>query len=162
MRKFISENRSEIFILTLVLFGLFLLFELDPGNLYSKTTNAVLNLMHLTRSAVDAAMPDFARRASMPELIGATLLLVAVLISAWRIRDRFLKSLYWRSKVCPRCGSTLERVHRSQLDRLVGRFLLPHAHRYRCSNSSCRWSGLRHRDHHPHGSQAERGDQQAI
>lgn len=44
---------------------------------------------------------------------------------------------------CPKCGGTLDRIHRNSLDRLVSRFY--RVHRYSCRNKTCGREGLLHR-----------------
>jgi hypothetical protein len=51
------------------------------------------------------------------------------------------------SRVCPRCGEELHRIHRTPLDKLISRFV--HVHRYRCANPRCRWEGVVSRSHRP-------------
>lgn len=58
------------------------------------------------------------------------------------IRFSLHKSKRWISDSCPRCGSTIHRIHRNRLDHFINWLLMPHAHRYRCSNTECHWSGL--------------------
>ncbi len=82
------------------------------------------------------------------DLFGAVMVILALAFLIWRIRVRFLASDRWYARICPRCGSPIIRVHRSLLDRMVGKIFLPHSRRYNCSK--CNWSGLRHRGQHDH------------
>ncbi len=43
------------------------------------------------------------------------------------------------SSECPICGSTLERIHRKPLERMLSSFVS--IRRYRCPNSECNWKG---------------------
>jgi predicted RNA-binding Zn-ribbon protein involved in translation (DUF1610 family) len=45
--------------------------------------------------------------------------------------------------LCPRCGASLDRVHRRLLDRLISRVY--RVHRYACTSTACGWKGLLHR-----------------
>jgi hypothetical protein len=63
--------------------------------------------------------------------------------AALAIRQVFRRSTRFLASECPRCGSELRRIHRTPLDKLMTRLLLPHSHRYKCSNTDCGWSGLR-------------------
>jgi hypothetical protein len=40
---------------------------------------------------------------------------------------------------CPRCGSSLNRVHRRSIDMLISRFIA--VKRYRCTSMLCIWEG---------------------
>ncbi len=51
------------------------------------------------------------------------------------------------TRVCPRCGQELHRIHRMPLDKFISRFV--HVHRYRCANPRCRWEGILRRQHRP-------------
>jgi hypothetical protein len=82
-------------------------------------------------------------RLSAAELLAWLLIISGVVFILYRMRHRYLKSDHWQATICPRCSSKLHRVHRTWLDRLLGLIFLPNSARYRCSNSSCRWSGLR-------------------
>ena len=82
---------------------------------------------------------------SMVDLMIWLLILAALVLIAWRTRRRFLMSAAWQTYHCPRCGGDLHRLHRSSLDRLLSRSLLPDARRFGCANPDCGWSGLRRR-----------------
>jgi hypothetical protein len=82
---------------------------------------------------------------SLADLLFWLLILAALVFVAWRLRRRFLISAAWQTYHCPRCGGDLHRLHRSTLDRLLSRSLLPDARRFGCANPDCGWSGLRRR-----------------
>jgi hypothetical protein len=58
------------------------------------------------------------------------------------VRYNLQKTRRWTSDTCPKCGGKIHRVHRTSMDRFFNWLLLPHAHRYECSNHECNWTGL--------------------
>jgi uncharacterized protein with PIN domain len=78
------------------------------------------------------------------------ILVATIAFVIWRIRYRFFNSDQFKATVCPVCGNEIHRVHRTVIDRILSKTLLPHARRYRCINQECNWSGLRRRRHHEH------------
>ena len=84
-----------------------------------------------------------------PLILLVSLLIVAILVLVlWRIRWRWTHSLALNADLCPRCGASIYRVHRSPIEHLLSKTLLPGARRYHCSNLACGWKGLRKRRHH--------------
>ena len=53
-----------------------------------------------------------------------------------------------RRPVCPKCESSIKRMHRNIFDRFLSRTFMPNSRRYRCTNSECGWSGLRKSRYH--------------
>ncbi len=81
-------------------------------------------------------------------LLGSLLIVVILGLVLWRIRRRWTHSLALKADLCPRCGASIYRVHRSPIEHLLSKTLLPDARRYHCSNLACSWKGLRKRRHH--------------
>ncbi len=119
-------HQLEIIALAVVFFGVLLILDL----------NTIL-------SEVKAILARF----SPIFWAGVILILAGLLFLAYRLRVRFLRSAWWRAAACPRCGGQFHRIHRHWYDRVLSKTVLPHAHRYRCENEKCRWSGLRYAQH---------------
>ncbi len=84
-----------------------------------------------------------------PSILLGSLLIIAIMgLVLWRIRWRWTHSLALKADLCPRCGASIYRIHRSPIEHLLSKTLLPDARRYHCSNSTCSWKGLRKRRHH--------------
>ncbi|HZY40393.1 MAG TPA: hypothetical protein VFF59_00175, partial [Anaerolineae bacterium] len=90
--------RVELIALAVVGVGVFLLLDWSP-----------------ILSVVDQVIVGVAQRLTLPMLIGAVLVMGASAFIAWRARVRFLSSPHWRATVCPRCGSSIHRLHRTVL-----------------------------------------------
>ena len=132
MGKGERNHRVEFIALGVLVVGLVLLLDWTP----------VMTL-------VDRIILGLAQRLTPIMLIGLGLVSGAVVFIGWRARVRFLSSPYWRATTCPRCGSPIHRVHRNMLDKVASKLFLPHARRYRCEQTACGWTGLRHsRRHH--------------
>jgi hypothetical protein len=69
------------------------------------------------------------------------LFLGVIAMAALALRRHLLRSTHFTDLHCPRCGSSLKRIHRHPRDRLLN--LWVPVRRYICSNRTCRWSGLR-------------------
>jgi len=91
---------------------------------------------------------DFLVHFTISDLLGIAAVVGGIVVVVWRVRFHLLRSEYWRVRQCPRCGSSLHRIHRNLLDRVVGLLILPHSRRFRCDNPDCRWTGLRYGRHH--------------
>ncbi len=119
---------------------------------------AGLGLIGLNRPALIAAISStyqWLRRAasallsiSISDLIGAAAVLGGTLFVLWRIRFHVQRSERWRIRECPRCGTSLHRIHRTPMDRVVSFLIMPHSRRFRCDNPDCRWTGLRYGRYH--------------
>jgi len=130
MRDFVRRRRFELMAAFALLIGVALL--VDFSALLSAIEASVLSLGRLPTNVV----------------LGTGLIGVTLIVIAWQMRMRFLRSSFWRVTDCPRCQSPLHRVHRRWYERVLGKTLLPHSRRYRCSNNACGWSGLRHSRRH--------------
>jgi hypothetical protein len=147
MRKFIKNNWVEIIALVGVLIGIALLFlRHQLMNWVTQIRNSLQSYSGSVSSYQDM-LAEYAKRITLPELAGAALALLGILFIALRARYRYLTSQRWLSPYCPRCKSELHRVRRSSFDRFLSRTFLPHARRYLCKNTECRWTGLKYVDH---------------
>jgi hypothetical protein len=90
-----------------------------------------------------AAFFDLIKQFSPTAWLGLALITGGLLLLAYRMRVRFLRSAVWAATDCPRCGGHLHMAHRHWYERVLSKTLLPHARRYRCGNKDCRWTGLR-------------------
>ena len=152
MKKLLKEYRIEAIAVLLALVGVFLLVEQFEirATLRKILTDSTGWLANLARTLLDG-FSNYIRGFTLSDAIGWLLIFSAAAFIVWRFRYHYLRSERWLSTTCPRCGSPLHRIHRSKLDRLLAKIFLPHAGRYLCANSACRWSGLCCRDeHHEH------------
>jgi len=143
VKKFIREYWIELLGLIAVLIAVFLL--LNRNNIWAIRVAGrgfISGISQWFNDLLNSAF-GYLGRMSAAELLAWLLIISGTVIILYRMRRRYLKSEHWQATVCPKCGSKLHRVHRTRLDRLLGPIFLPNSARYRCSNSSCRWSGLR-------------------
>jgi hypothetical protein len=155
MKKFLREYRVELLALLLALLGIFLLIEQFEIRATLRSWASALSggLWQGLNALIDSLLVYF-KAFTLSDLMGWLLVTGATVFVFWRARLRFVSSTYWQSKICLRCGSSVMRVHRRSLDRLLSGTFLPDARRYRCSNTACGWSGLRH--HEPHMRRSSR------
>lgn len=143
--KNLREYRIEFGAVLVVLAGIFLIFE--QYNLRAALQQSRLSFIASIRNTgsrllqwIEAYLAGF----TLSDLVGMALLVFAGAFILWRIRYRYQNSTRWLAASCPRCGGSLHRIHRTALDRLIGRIFLPTSRRYGCPNPRCRWTGLRH------------------
>lgn len=151
MKKMLTKYRVELFAVLIALLGAILL--LDRGRNGQELLPLVSSLRAEATKLGGMVIPSvvsFFSKFSTQDLAGAGLVLLATLLILGRLRHRFLTSERWMSKSCPRCGSSLQRIHRTPFDHFLGKTLLPHSRRYQCTNEACRWSGLCNHVHHSH------------
>jgi hypothetical protein len=154
MRKFYKEYRVEIAIVLLVLVGIFLLLErMELKSLLVSGFQVLQTSLRDLLSLIKIGVKFYIFNLSLSDFIGWVLLFIAIVLAIGVVRYRFTNSPALQASRCPQCGSDLHRVHRKYFDRLLSRTLLPHARRYRCSNSECHWTGLRHPRHRHHHQQ---------
>jgi hypothetical protein len=145
MKKLLREYRVELIALAVVVLGVFLLVE--QFEIRVTVRDAIIWLATSSVQFVQvtkARALEFITKFSLSDLIGWSLILGTVTFFALRARYRFTRSDYWRTTTCPKCGSPLERIPRKRIHYILGKTILPHARRYRCSNKECQWTGLRH------------------
>jgi len=127
-------------------FILGILLMMGDGNIIT----SVQGFFQRTWSGVDLAIADsnafiqdFFRMVEISDLVGFLMAVVALGILVWRARNRFKESERYTGRICPRCMSSFQRIHRTLGDRILGKIFFLKFHRYRCSNPECSWEGLR-------------------
>jgi hypothetical protein len=137
-----SEWWAEILIALFAAFGIFLIFE------RMQIRQTLLRWLRSGWAALTKLLGDaehglgaFIQRSTLSDLAGLALLAAGLVLVAWRIRWRLLHSARFTDRLCPRCGSTLHRIHRRFLDRVLS--LAVPVRRYHCDNRECHWRGLR-------------------
>lgn len=151
MKKFLRKYRVELIALVVILLGVFLLVEQwDIRVTVMRTTIQTIDSLKPLLKAVSERLVGYILSMTLSDLIGWVLIIATLFFILWRIRYRYTHSERLKAMACPRCKGGLVRVHRTFFDRVLGWIFLPGSRRYRCSNSDCGWSGLRHRRPHQH------------
>lgn len=144
MKRLWKQYRVELTFIGLVLVGLF--FLIGPFGVKDFLRGTVSSsssvLKDFLLSLVDRFL-FFLLYLTIWDMVGLMLVIGSSVFLLYRINHRYMTNPETTSRVCPRCGGSIERIHRSWFDRLLGRTLLPKARRYRCIDRNCAWSGLR-------------------
>jgi hypothetical protein len=90
---------------------------------------------------VDALLGAFFTRLTVADVLGTGLVLLALGLVLWRIRQRILDDPVLAALACPRCGGPIHRIHRTSFHRLISRSVP--VRRYGCGAAGCGWKGLR-------------------
>jgi hypothetical protein len=155
MKRFIKEYRVELLAISIIPIGFFLVFE--RLEIRATLLAASKKAIHTVQWALKQVMEEIGNRAAVmtaSDALGILLILLAAGFIVWRIRHRFQTSARWSIDNCPKCSNPIMRVHRTWWDRILGATFMPHAHRYRCVDPQCGWSGLlREHIHHHHRSE---------
>lgn len=133
MKRILREWRVEILLVVGLVLAAFLLLEgMDIRSTVWQGLNRVLD------AAGDAIMSFLGRvtATAMSDLLGLMLVIGVIILAGWRLRWRLRRSPSLISRVCPRCGKPLLRVHRKPFDRLINKIIVP-VHRYGCSREQC-------------------------
>ena len=138
--KVIKEYWLELLVLISLGLGLFLIIE--PFKIARSLVDSIANYDRRAASILARVYPAFQQRISA-DMIGLTFLFIALLILYLRARKRFIKYNYLFISGCPRCGSVIHRIHRTDLDLLFGQIFFLELKRYQCVTEACRWSGIR-------------------
>lgn len=134
LREYVVELSGGI----LIFAGLLaIMFRKEIFRWVKGVAQAIVPLLQRSGKAIGRSLTDF----SPADLLGLLLIGAGIVFIVWRVRTRFQRQQGLRPSVCPRCGGTLHRTHRSRLDRFLTWAFLPHGRRYTCS--SCGWSGIR-------------------
>jgi hypothetical protein len=142
VREFARTYWFEITWLTIVVLGIFLIFErLNIRQTLIGGTRAGLATAFDGIGHLDNLVVDFLTHITLSNAVGYVLILGALVAILLRARWRLMRDPALTTLRCPRCGSDIHRVHRRTLDRLIGLYLP--VRRYRCAYSECRWRGLR-------------------
>jgi len=115
-----NEWRIEITIGLIVALAIFLLVErlqIRQG-LLGWLNAGLQGLGHLFRVAADA-VARFIQTTTLSDLLGYTLLLVALFVVLWRTRWRLMNAARLAGSKCPGCGRRISRIHRRWYDRLT-------------------------------------------
>ncbi len=144
MKRFWKEYQVEVTVLALVVLGVILL--VGPFGIKDLLRGAASGSSSMIKDFFQSVLDRlfwFVIYLTVWDAVGVLLIVGPILYLFYRIRHRYLTSAEASSRICPQCGSSLERVHRSLFDRLLGKTLMPKSRRYRCTSQSCKWSGLR-------------------
>jgi hypothetical protein len=114
-----------------------------------------LNYLNLLYEQMGTTFGNFMDRLTLTDWTGFLLLITFLAIIGWRVRVRLRDSSRLSANACPDCGSELHRIHRNSFDYLLGSLSGAPLRRYKCSNASCGWQGLRQRRTHHHHSENE-------
>jgi hypothetical protein len=144
IKTFLKEYRIEVIVVVSVVIGIILL----------TAPFGIKNLLHGAASASSSFLGDiswyivhavrtFILYFTVWDIVGLALIILPIAFLLYRIRHRYLTNPANYTRICPRCGSAIERVHRSFFDRLLSNTLMPRSRRFRCKNEDCNWSGLR-------------------
>lgn len=137
--KHLKQWRFELSLLALAALAVFLLLE--QWNIRS----TLIYWLRTSSSAIIVALGAAAQRwgnITLSNLTGVVLIVLVLLLARRRVRWRLTHTESLTRLSCPKCGSSLHRIHRTPLDRIVDRWVAP-VHRYKCSNHECSWKGLR-------------------
>jgi hypothetical protein len=143
VKKLLKEYWIELVGLAVLFLAVYLLLNRHKLGAMRRASQGVVGTISGYFGNLYNNFSNYFARMSALEILAWILAIGGMAFILWRIRFRFLKSDRWQVLACPRCGSNLHRVHRTSLDHLIGPIFLPRSARYRCSNSECRWSGLR-------------------
>ena len=142
MRRLLREFRVEIIAALLIVVGVFLLIE--QIELRVVLLRLLLRIGSAIATVSTSSVQGLVNRvlSTRPsDLLGLTLIVLALLILARRVRWRLMHSEEWAGETCPQCGGPMHRSHRRPLDRLINWFVP--VRRYRCKDPDCGWKGLR-------------------
>lgn len=92
-------------------------------------------------AALAQGLVRFVQGTTLSDLVAYVLILVVIVLVAWRTRHRILTNPRLAQLQCPRCGGDLHRIHRRWYHRLLN-LVIP-SRRYGCKNPACGWRGLR-------------------
>jgi hypothetical protein len=137
--KHLKQWRVELSLLALAALAVFLLIE--QWNIRS----TLIRWLRTSSSAIVVALGAAVQRwgnITLSNLIGFVLIVLVLLLARRRVRWRLTHTESLTRRSCPKCGSSLHRIHRTWLDRTIDRLVAP-VHRYKCSNHECSWKGLR-------------------
>jgi hypothetical protein len=137
-----SKWKVEIAAIILLAVGIFLLVEKMQirRTLIDGLQRALKGLSNLAGGTSDR-LASFLSGATLSDLVGLAMVLVAIAFVIWRTRWRLTTMPRFTERKCPRCGGELHRIHRRWRDRVLNCFVP--VRRYQCKNQDCRWRGLR-------------------
>lgn len=137
-----SEWRVELFIVLVILIGIFLLVErMQIRQTVMDWLQWGFTTLKDSGTTIQKELSRFVQKTTISDLLGYSLLLLALGFIIWRIRWRLMTLPRFTEPQCPRCGGDLHRIHRHRRDRMLDLFVP--VRRYRCKSPDCRWQGLR-------------------
>lgn len=158
MKRFLRENRVEMIVLVLAAVSIFVLVG-DfgwKGAVRTGSSELISGAQNILVSALDQLV-NYLIHLSTLDLIGWVIIIATVSFVYARIRYRYRSKSDLIASTCPSCNSSIKRIHRSSFDRFLGATIMPDARRYKCTNRSCGWQGLR-RQHYRHEMSSSEGE----
>jgi hypothetical protein len=150
MKLKFRKYRLEIIIMFLVLVvAILLIGNFRIQGVVQRIIYGAAALMQAIYLSIVVWLVAFSLDFSVKDFLGIVFIVSAVGFIFLRIRHHFQIDTEYDATACPRCGSTIKRVHRSSFDRLLGMTILPNSRRYGCTNRNCNWRGLRRRRSDP-------------
>lgn len=132
----------EIVVVLLIMLAIFLLVEqMNIRETLFAWLLAAVNGLESLIAAFARSLVRFVQGTTLSDTVAYALILVVVVLIAWRTRYRVLTNPRLAQIQCPRCGSDLHRIHRRWYHRLLN-LVIP-SRRYGCKNPACGWRGLR-------------------
>jgi len=161
VKKLLKEYLVEfVALLVAILGGAFILIDRNAFQTGAKQAyHGVKGLFSQSLSFFDTSLASFTSKFTFFDVFGLVLIILVLVFIVWRVRYRFFNSEHWKATTCPKCGSEIHRIHRTSLDRFLSAIFLPFAARYQCTNSDCKWSGLRRRRSSKHRDASPERDQ---
>lgn len=136
-----KEYRFEIQVVFLLGLGFFLLWEKWKIKVYIyRWFRSLIDFFTSGLSSLAGTGARLLSRVEVSDIIGLTLILIALGMVFNRLRKRIVKRYQGHSE-CPKCGAEMTRVHKLILHRLVGVFLLVRVMHMRCNK--CQYHGVR-------------------
>ncbi len=142
--RFAREYRAEIIATIIALIGVFFLFEQYQLKQIIWDVLAGFGISFtdwLLR--LSGVLVAFVASITISNVLGLVLIGVAAFIMGRRTRARLIARYKASYEACPRCTRALARSHRTWPERLLSRVLFIHIRVYRCTNTDCRWRGIR-------------------
>ena len=142
LARFWSEWRTEVFIVVVVALSVFLLVEqIEIRQTFLAWARQGYQTVRYLPGGMLRGLVAAVQSTTISDLTGSVLLAIALVVVAWRIRWRLMRTPRYTARTCPLCGEDLQRTHRRWWDRIVNLYVP--VRRYRCRNRDCRWHGLR-------------------
>jgi hypothetical protein len=149
-REFWRNYGVELVGLIVIVVGAFLLVErMDIRRSVAAWFHRFVGIGLAGFQTLDGQISRLLSSISVSDLLGLVLIVGAFTAVLLRIRWRLLNDPKLTDDGCPRCGGPIHRVHRKWYDRAISVYVP--VRRYRCSDESCHWKGLKVGEHHGSG-----------
>lgn len=136
-KQILSEWNVEIIASLCLLLGIFLIVE--DYNIRETTWALTNQLIDWVAAYLGTHLSELLESALRPSNLLAVVLLVVSISMLWkRIRSRLLQAAAQTPKSCPRCGHSIHKQHRRNVEHLLSYFIP--MRRYHCRQ--CGWKGL--------------------